>query len=564
MKPKRNYIRRALLAACLIVLPARPAAAQSPDARALLEQAAKAMGGLAALRALKSEVIESEGKQFEHAAAKRPGDPSRQTGRFRYTLTRDLVQPRLRLDWASQRLGQRAESVHYLEVIDAAGGLDGAVGLLEEGGRQSRLHPARLATRLREEKRSAVKLVLTALGEKSLKRLDAEPGRKGAPAAPVVAFVDGGDEFRVYLDPRTRLPFMTEILEDDPIEGDSRYTLRYSDWRKIDGVLIPYALRYELNGRPLQEERLLSVRHNVGLYPETFAVPEAVRSEKTDARPIASEWLIRRVAGNVSYRDWGRSPPVEMARLADGVFSAGGTSHNTIVIEMRDYLIVVEAPLYDQRSQAVIRAVKERFPAKPIRYLIPTHFHIDHAGGVRGYMAEGAIVAAPELDRQFYACLAHAPHTLRPDALEKNGRLVTIESADGARTLTDGSRTVVIYPLANSHADDMQVVYLPREKILIEADLANPRKNQVRAGPGARELLAGIEKLGLDVATIAGIHGDTADLAALKTAAQAAPAPEAPAKDDAAEKAAPPAGAAAAPGGIVETSLGAAGGPGGC
>ncbi|HEX9443609.1 MAG TPA: MBL fold metallo-hydrolase [Candidatus Binatia bacterium] len=539
---------------------ARPAAAQSPDARALVEQAAKAMGGLAALRALKSEVIESEGKQFEHASAKRPGDPSRQTGRFRYTLTRDLARPRLRLDWNSQRLGARAESIHYLEVIDAGGALDAggglnvAVGLLEEGGKQSRLHPARLATRLREEKRSAVNLILTALGEKSLRRLDAAEGRKGAA---IVAFVDGGGEFRVYFDPRTKLPFMTEILEDDPIEGDSRYALRYSDWRKTDGVLIPYALRYELNGRPLQEERLLSVRHNVALYPETFAVPDAVRSEKADARPIASQWLIRRVAGNVSYQDLGRSPPVEMVRLADGVYSAQGTSHNSIVIEMRDHLVVVEAPLYDARSQAVIRAVKERFPGKPIRYLIPTHFHIDHAGGVRGYMAEGAIVAAPELARQFYGCMARAPHTLRPDALEKSGRLVTIESADGARALSDGSREIVIYPLPNSHADDMQVVYLPREKILIEADLANPRQNRVRAGPGAAELLAGIEKLGLDVATIAGIHGDTADLAALKAAAKAAP----PAADDLVEKSPPPAGESAA-GAIVETSLGAAGGPG--
>ncbi len=546
---KTHRTLTAIAAACLaLAFPAAGALAADArlgEARALLEQAAKAMGGMAALRALKSQLVESEGKQFEHASVERPGGPSRQTADFHSTLTRDLTGPRLRLDWEARRLGQRVETIRYVEVID------GSVGLLEESaagaGKQSRLHPARLASRLREEKRAAARLIVTALEHKNLKRLaDAALGRK---VHPVIAFEDGGDEFRVYFDPKTKLPVQTEILEDDPIEGDSRYTLGYSDWRRqADGVLVPFALRYELNGKPLQEERVLSVRHNVTLYPETFSIPDAVRGEKADARPIASEWLLRRVAGNFSYQDFGRSPPVEMVRLADGVYQAQGTSHNSIVIEMRDYLIVVEAPLYDERSQAVIRAIKERFPAKPIRYVIPTHFHIDHSGGIRGYMAEGAIVAAPQIAKEFYACMAHARHTLRPDTLEKNGRAVMIESHDGPRSLGDADRYIVIYPLPTSHAEDLQVVYLPREKILIEADHASPRKNQIRPGPLAIELLEGIEKLKLDVATIAGIHGDTADMDALRAAAKNA------------ERPAPAADNPGAPTHIVETSLGVSSG----
>jgi glyoxylase-like metal-dependent hydrolase (beta-lactamase superfamily II) len=531
---------------CASLASAAPARAQRADAKTLLEQAAKAMGGIAALRALKSQIVESEGKQFEHASVERPGGPSRQTAEFRATLTRDLTAPRLRLDWEARRLGQRAESIQYAEVID------GSVGLLEEGAgadvKPGRLHPARLASRLREEKRAAARLVVNALGQKSLKRLaDVALGRK---IHPVVAFKDVGDEFRVYLDPKTKLPVQTEILEDDPIEGDSRYTLRYSDWRAVEGVLVPFALRYELNGKPLQEERVLSVRHNATLYPEAFAIPETIRAEKPDAKPIASQWVLRRVAGNASYQDFGRDPPVEMAQLADGVFQARGTSHNTIVIEMRDYLIAVEAPLYDERSQAVIQAIKARFAGKPIRYVIPTHFHIDHSGGIRGYMAEGAIVTPPEIAREFYTCVAHARHRLRPDTLEKNGHAVTIESHDGPRAIVGSNRYIVIYPLPTSHAADLQVVYLPREKILIEADHANPRKNQIRPGPLAAELLAGIEKLRLDVATIAGIHGDTADMDALRAAAKNGEQPAAPAAEDPTE----------APANIVESSLAPSGG----
>jgi len=496
---------------------ALPLPAQSSDAKALLEEAAKAMGGMQALRSLKNQVVESEGKQFDHTSGRQPGGPSRQVTSFRYTLTRELTQPRLRLEWDGKTSYPREDTLRYLEVIDGSAGL-----LQEEGGgaasKQSRLHPARLATRLREEKRAAAKIVLVASGQKSLKRLpDAQLDGK---SHRVLAFKEGREEFRIYLDSETKLPAQVEIMEDDPLEGDSRYTLRYSDWRKVDGVMTPFSLRYELNGKPLQEEQVKSVRHNTTLAPESFSVPDSVRSQKVDAKPIASQWLLRRVATNTSYQDLGRNPPVELVRLADGVHHVLGTSHNNVIIEMRDHLVVVEAPLYEERSQAVIKAIKERFPTKPIRYLIPTHHHLDHSGGIRGFMAEGAIVVAPAIATEFYTRVAKAPHTMRPDSLEKSRRAVIIESYTGHRVLTDGSRQIELYPLPTSHADDNQVVYLPREKILIEADHVSPRKNKIRPDPRVNEFLKGIEQLKLDVTTIAGIHGDTGNMEGLRAAAK--------------------------------------------
>lgn len=177
------------------------AQAQSADAKKLLEDAAKAMGGEPALRSLKNQVVESEGKQFDSSSTPRPGGATRQITAFRYTLTRDLTQPRMKLEWDSKTLGARGD-VRYVEIID------GSVGLLQEGGsdgKQSRLHPARLATRLREEKRAAAKIILIALAQRSLKRLpDAEVAGK---RHQVLAFQDSGDEFRIYLDPRPTFPF---------------------------------------------------------------------------------------------------------------------------------------------------------------------------------------------------------------------------------------------------------------------------------------------------------------------------------------------------------------------
>jgi glyoxylase-like metal-dependent hydrolase (beta-lactamase superfamily II) len=105
--------------------------------------------------------------------------------------------------------------------------------------------------------------------------------------------------------------------------------------------------------------------------------------------------------------------------------------------------------------------------------------------------------------------------------LERNRRAVVIEAfGGGPRVLSDGSRRVEVHPMPTSHADDIVVVYLPAEKMVIEADHISPRGGQVRPVPLVKELVAGLDKLNLDVATIVGIHGDSASMQATRAAAQ--------------------------------------------
>jgi glyoxylase-like metal-dependent hydrolase (beta-lactamase superfamily II) len=490
--------------------------AHAQSAQALVAEAAKAMGGIVALREVRNQIIESEGKQFDSSSTPQPLGPTRQISTFRYTLTRQIGQPKLRLEWES-RNSARNETIRFVEVID------GAVGLLQEGeaetAKRSRLHPGRLATRLREEKRAPINLILTATGNKTLRRL-ADVERDGIKYR-VVGFKDGKDEFHVYLDPKTKLPAQNDILEDDPLEGDSSFLLRYGDWRKVEKIMLPFTLRYELNGQVLQEEQAKSVQHNLTFVVDPFAVLQAIRDEKTDVTPIASQWILRRVAGNVSYQDLGRPAQVKWSQLVNGVHKITGSSHATIVVEMRDYLIAVEGPLYEARTAPVVKSIKERFPGKPIRYVIPTHHHLDHAGGIRAFMAEGATVIVPFSAREFYARVARSPHTRQPDSLEKSKTPVVIESfGGGPRVLTDGVRRVEVYPLPTSHAQDLVVVYLPAEKLLIEADHISPRNGQVRSAPAVKEFVPAVNKLNLDVATIVGIHGDSAPWQAAQAAAK--------------------------------------------
>src|SRR2546427_2901114 len=188
-------IQRIVQASALVLLLAFSAIdfARAQSAQELIGETATAMGGMATLRAVKSQVIESEGKQFDSSSTPKPVGPTRQISTFRYNLTRDLTRPRLRLEWDG-RNSARNENIRFVEVID------GSVGLLQEGNaktdKQSRLHPGRLATRLREEKRSPVSLIVLANANKSLKRLS-DANIDGNPCR-VVSFKDSGDEFQLY------------------------------------------------------------------------------------------------------------------------------------------------------------------------------------------------------------------------------------------------------------------------------------------------------------------------------------------------------------------------------
>ena len=131
------------------------------------------------------------------------------------------------------------------------------------------------------------------------------------------------------------------------------------------------------------------------------------------------------------------------------------------------------------------------------------------------------MIVVPFNAQAFYSKVARAPHTLNPDTLERTKGAVVIEAFGGGhRVLSDGARQVEVHPLPTSHAEDLVVVYLPKERLLIEADHINPRDGQVRPGPRVKEFVQELDKLKLDVVTIVGIHGDQANLEATRAAAK--------------------------------------------
>jgi glyoxylase-like metal-dependent hydrolase (beta-lactamase superfamily II) len=190
---------------------------------------------------------------------------------------------------------------------------------------------------------------------------------------------------------------------------------------------------------------------------------------------------------------------------------AGG-SHNSVAIEFSDFVTVIEAPLNEERSLAVIDEVKRLIPGKPIRYLVNTHHHVDHSGGLRTYVAEGATIVTHQMNRPFYEQMFREPRVVNADKLSQNPREAMFETLTDRHTLADGARTLELYHIqGNGHNDGILMAYLPRERLLIEADVFTPPPAD--APPPAnvsvytQNLDENIQRLRLNVERILPIHG---------------------------------------------------------
>jgi glyoxylase-like metal-dependent hydrolase (beta-lactamase superfamily II) len=199
---------------------------------------------------------------------------------------------------------------------------------------------------------------------------------------------------------------------------------------------------------------------------------------------------------------------VNETRLGSGVFFVSGGSHNSLIIEQPDHLIVVEPALYESLAQAVIAQIKSRFPTKPIRYVIVSHFHVDHGGGVRAYAAEGATVVAGEASQAHFQAILAAPHTVFPDALQNNPRPVEVLAVPVSAGLPLSGGAVVVYPVAEqTHAADMVVPFIPTEGLVFVSDLFSPAGATVTAAEIPLPLQQTFSRFALTVTTIAGGHG---------------------------------------------------------
>jgi len=287
----------------------------------------------------------------------------------------------------------------------------------------------------------------------------------------------------------------------DPVLGDKMVEYRWTDYRDVGGgVKLPFHLHAHMGDHPLtgghnwMDLRVSEIKVNV---PDAAqAVPDSVRNAQ--------------------------APQVQVVKtqLAPGVVLMGGGSHNSIAVEFKDYVAVIEGPLNQQRSLAVIAETKRTFPNKPIRYLVNTHNHFDHLGGVRTFVAEGATVITDDRNRNFYQRVVLAPQqrTLQFDRLSQRPfaptgpGMAAVQTFTDNYTISDGNQTIELYHVDGlNHSDNMLIAYLPKDKIVINADLYSPPAaggTLPNVSPNAVALFRNIARLKLDVSQHVPIHGN--------------------------------------------------------
>jgi glyoxylase-like metal-dependent hydrolase (beta-lactamase superfamily II) len=277
-----------------------------------------------------------------------------------------------------------------------------------------------------------------------------------------------------------------EYLTTNSVVGDVPVEVTYSDYAKFGDIQFPRHIVEKQDGLPTLDITISDVQPNAAV---SLAVPPNVAAA---AAPPAA-------------------PMVTIEKVGDGLWSLNGAGTRSLAVEFADHIVMLEGPTSDARSKVANDLVRKTVPNKPITYVVNTHAHYDHAGGLREYVAEGITVITHESNKAFYEQAWARPRTVEDTAPTSNKP--TIETVADKRVLSDRTRTVELYYLANhQHHSGQLIAYLPKERILMYGDGYNPPAgDEIRTperGPDyAAQLVQKVNELKLKPERIAPVHG---------------------------------------------------------
>jgi glyoxylase-like metal-dependent hydrolase (beta-lactamase superfamily II) len=331
------------------------------------------------------------------------------------------------------------------------------------------------------------------LGEESL---------SGVPHNVVTFASSNGIQWSLYFDAKTNLLSKYEQMISDNVAGDAVQETIFPGYRTVNGVKVPTGRITRRAGELIEEVTYESVTFNVHPPESAFAKP-AGYEELPAPTPAA----------------------IRETKLAENVYLFESGS-NSLVVAFKDHILVVEPYFGGRGPKPTINKIKEMFPNKPIRYVVVTHHHDDHSGGLRSYIAEGVTVVTTPANQSYFEKMAGSTFTINRDDQTKAQRKPTFAFVENKkRVFTDGEQTVEIIDIGPSpHAKEMLVAYLPKEKIVFQGDLVNlpasAKYQPTTINDSTIHFFEAIQKLGLNVERIAAVHGPTTTLDELKTAIQ--------------------------------------------
>ena len=289
-----------------------------------------------------------------------------------------------------------------------------------------------------------------------------------------------------------------DSIVPDPVLGDTAVVTTYDDYRESGGIRFPTRVRQTIAGYGVLDLVVKDVQVNPALALE---VPDAAR--------------------NVAER-------VTTEKVADGIWYLAGGSHHSVLIELQDQLVLVETPLNDARTRAVIEHARTLVPGKPIRTAVNSHQHFDHAGGVRAAVAEGVTIVTHADNAAYFEKAFAQPNRILPDSLARSGKKAAFRTFTDKLEIGDALRPIEIHRIVGGpHSESIAMVYLPKERLLIEADAFTPPAPNTPppavANANNVNLVDNIERLKLTVDRILPLHGRVVPVADLYAVTQRTP-----------------------------------------
>ena len=284
------------------------------------------------------------------------------------------------------------------------------------------------------------------------------PTRPVADGAELTYTVGGRYPLSVHINKMNQVDRARTILPND-VFGDMIVETTYSGYRSFNGVLFPSRIVQTQGGHTTLDLTVTAVEANPFV---DITVPDSVRNAPAPAAPTATS-----------------------QKVADGIFWITGGSHHSLAVDMGDHVAVIEAPQNEARSQLVIAETKKVLANKPIRFVVNTHLHFDHSGGLRTYVDEGATVVTHAANQAFYEKAWAAPRTLSPDRLAKSAKKPAFQGVTERSELKGtNNRTIELHVLrGNPHNEQVLVAWLPAEKILFQSDMMNPPAQGAQVPP---------------------------------------------------------------------------------
>ncbi len=318
-----------------------------------------------------------------------------------------------------------------------------------------------------------------------------------------------------------------ETRVDHAVVGDLLVEFEYSNYQNLNGVQVPARIVQRQAGLQTFDANVTSATPNPSNLADLLTPPPAPgrgggapgRGGAPAGAPAGAQAGRGAAGAPPAGAPQGRAggppaaagpPPVE--RIGEGVFKIGG-NYTSLAVDMGDHILVVESGQSDARGRAVMAAAKQAIPNKPIRFVVNSHPHFDHASGLAAAVAEGATILTHRNNEPVLERLLSGPRTLVGDSLSKvSNRRTNVVEGVGDRDERKGTngKVVGLHHIPNEHSDGMLAVYLPAEKVLWSADITVVNPNPAQAGV-VRSAVEAINRLKLDYDTWLPAHPPNPD-----------------------------------------------------